>query len=472
VKRVRRKSISFRLTLLFASTSSLVLLLLGVLIGNSVERHFEEQDLGILAGKLQLTQHALEKLRAPADLEILPQQLEGSLVGHAGVVLVIVAADGRTLFATAGARFPPALLDRSVEPGALSPVRWQSADGQPFRGLSALLPTGIAGAPPVLVAVATEISHHEHFMSDFRATLWTFMVLAAWSIGLLGWIAVRRELAPLQAIKREAAAITAQRLNARLPINAVPVELVALAETLNEMLARLEESFRQLSDFSSYLAHELRTPVSNLLTQTQVMLAKGRSCEEYQEVLASNAEELERLSRMISDMLFLAKADNSLIIPHREQVDLRVEVQSLLEFYEAFAEEKKVTFSCSGRALVSGDRLMLRRAINNLLSNAIRHTPAGGGIAVRLTQADETRVRLAVENTGETIAAEHLPRLFDPFYRADASRQRFSDGAGLGLAITRSILHAHGGTVDVRSENRLTVFELSLPGQPQARSAV
>jgi two-component system heavy metal sensor histidine kinase CusS len=468
VRRVRRKSISFRLTLLFASTSSLVLLLLGVLIGNSVERHFEEQDIGILTGKLQLTRHALEKLRTPADLENLPQQLEASLVGHAGVVLVIVAPDGRTLFATAGARFPPSLLDRSVEPGGLSPVRWQSADGQPFRGISALLRTGIAGAPPALVAVATEISHHEHFMSDFRTTLWTFMVLAAWSIGLLGWIAVRRELAPLQAIKREAAAITAQRLNARLPVDAVPVELVAMAETLNEMLARLEESFRQLSDFSSYLAHELRTPVSNLLTQTQVMLAKGRSCEEYQEVLASNAEELERLSRMISDMLFLAKADNNLIIPHREQVDLLAEVQSLLEFYEAFAEEKKVTlqvpFACAGRGLVSGDRLMLRRAINNLLSNAIRHTPAGGGIAVRLTQAGGTRVRLAVENTGETIAAEHLPRLFDPFYRADGSRQRFSDGAGLGLAITRSILRAHGGTVEVRSENRLTVFELSLPG--------
>ena len=460
---VRRQSISFRLTLLFASASTLVLLLLGVLIANLVERHFEELDMEILTGKLQLARHALEKVRSTADLEAMPRQLEDSLVGHPGLAVVVVAPDGQTLFATTGAEFPGTLLDRGVEPASRHPVHWKNREQQPLRGISGLARTSIEGAPPAVVAVATGISHHEHFMSDFRTTLWSFMVLAALSIGLLGWIAVRRGLAPLQAIKREAAAITAQRLNARLPVDSVPVELVALARTLNDMLARLEESFRRLSDFSSYLAHELRTPVSNLLTQTQVMLSRTRTAEQYQEVLASNAEELERLSRMISDMLFLAKAENQLIIPHREAVDLRAEVNGLFEFYEAFAEEKNVSLSCSGSAVVSGDRLMLRRAIHNLLSNAMRHTPTGGGMAVHLEQTGENWVRLSVENTGETIAAEHLPRLFEPFYRADSSRQRFSDGAGLGLAITRSILRAHGGSVDVRSSSGVTVFRLNIP---------
>jgi len=463
VRPTRRKSITFRLTLLFAWVSSLVLLLLGVLIGHSVERHFEELDLEILTGKLQLAQHALEKVRSPADLDAMPQHLEDALVGHTGLAVVVVAPDGQTLFATTGAEFPPTLMGRGFEPAARQPVNWKTRDKQAFRGISALARTSIEGAPPALVAVATEISHHAHFMSDFRTTLWTFMALAALSIGLLGWIAVRRGLAPLQAIKHEAAAITAQRLNARLPVDSVPVELVELAQTLNEMLARLEESFRRLSDFSSYLAHELRTPVSNLLTQTQVMLSKTRTPEEYREVLASNVEELERLSRMISDMLFLAKAENKLIIPYREPVDLLAEVNGLFEFYEGFAEEKNVSLSCSGSAVVSGDRLMLRRAINNLLSNGIRHTPAGGKIGVRLAETDENLVQLSVENTGETIPAEHVPRLFDRFYRIDSTRQRFSDGAGLGLAITRSILRAHGGNVDVRSENGLTVFQLIIP---------
>lgn len=463
MRQVRRKSITFRLTLLFSSVSTLVLLLLGVLIANSVERHFDELDMEIVTGKLQLARHALEKVRSTADLKGVAQHLEDSLVGHPGLAVVVVAPDGHTLFSTPGAEFPQAMLNEKVELTTSQPTKWRTRAQQPFHGISAVAPTGIEGGPPALVAVATQSSHHEHFMSAFRTTLWTFVVLAACSIGLLGWVAVRRGLEPLQAIKREAEAITAQSLNARLPVASVPVELVPLAETLNDMLARLEESFRRLSDFSSYLAHELRTPLSNLLTQTQVTLSKARAADVYQEVLASNAEELERLSRMISDMLFLAKADNNLIIPHREEVDLLVEVKDLFEFYEAFAEEKKVSLSCAGQAVVSGDRLMLRRAINNLLSNAIQHSPTGGEIVIRLQESNGNLVRLSVENRGETIAAEHLPRLFDRFYRADSCRQRASDGAGLGLAITSSIVRAHGGSVDVRSTNGVNVFQLNIP---------
>lgn len=179
--------------------------------------------------------------------------------------------------------------------------------------------------------------------------------------------------------------------------------------------------------------------------------------------MASNVEEYERLSRMISDMLFLAKSDNHLIIPHRETVNLLDEVNGVFEFYEALAEEKSLAMSCSGSGLVSGDKLMLRRAISNLLSNAIRHTPAGGCIAVNLENTSDLLTKLSVENTGKAIPAEHLPRLFDRFYRADPSRQHLSEGVGLGLAITQSILRAHGGDAFVRSDQRSTVFELILP---------
>lgn len=262
----------------------------------------------------------------------------------------------------------------------------------------------------------------------------------------------------MQALRQQAEGITANRLDTRLPAESVPVELADLAHTLNAMLARLEESFHRLSDFSSDLAHELRTPVSNLLTQTHVALSKSRSAEEYREVLASNSEEFERLSRMIADMLFLAKADNLLIVPSREQVDLQAEVESLLEFYDVLAEEKNIRISCHGQALLEGDRLMLRRAIGNVLSNAIRHTPDGGYIHIELEQVADKSVSLSIENSGETIPAEHLPRLFDRFYRADPSRHREGEGAGLGLAITRSIMRAHGGEVSVASAQGATVF--------------
>ncbi|WP_342674082.1 heavy metal sensor histidine kinase [Candidatus Accumulibacter aalborgensis] len=454
---------TFRLTMLFALSSTVVLLFLGYLIAGSLERHFEEQDMEVLTGKLKLVQHALEKVRSTGDLNVLPQQLDDSLVGHHGLELVVVAPQGQILFATSGAQFPPSLLDNQVRVDSARPTVWTTKDNHPLRGISALARTGIKNAQPAIVAVATDISHHEHFMSSFRMTLWSFVVLAALLTGFLGWLAVRRGLAPLQAIRREAAGITAHRLDSRLSADTVPVELATLVEAWNEMLARLEDSFRRLSDFSSDIAHELRTPVTNLLTQTQVTLSKARTSAEYCDVLASNAEEFEHLARMIADMLLLAKADNDLVIPHREPLDLVEEAKGVVDFYEALAEERSIVLTCSGSGLVSGDRLMVRRAISNLLSNALRHTPAGGRIVVHVDDTGDSAVKLSVENPGDTIAREHLPRLFDRFYRVDSSRQRLSDGAGLGLAITRSMLRAHGGDAVIRSECGMTVCELHFP---------
>jgi two-component system heavy metal sensor histidine kinase CusS len=470
-----RKSITFRLTLLFASASTAILLLLGYLISGSVSRHFEVLDMEVLADKLPLIQRAVEKVASPADLDALPRQLDEALIEQAGLAVAVVAPDGRILYTTRGVDFPPDLLDRQKQMGARHAVAWESKEqqvhqhsqpGQPFRGISTLVTTRMADAPPAIVAVATDISMHEHFNAAFRETLWSFVILATLATGILGAVAARRGLAPLQEIKRKAADITAHRLHTRIPVDSAPVELVDLVETLNEMLTRLETSFSQLSDFSSDIAHELRTPVSNLLIQTQVTLSKARSPDEYRDVLASNIEEFERLSRMISDMLFLAKSDNQLLVPNPEQLNLIDEVKSVLEFYGALAEEKSIALSCSGTGIVSGDRLMLRRAISNLISNALCYTPAGACISVHVDESDnstDSMVKLSVSNPGKAIPAEHLPRLFDRFYRVDGSRQRFSEGVGLGLAITRAIMRAHGGDASVHSDSTSTVFELTIP---------
>jgi two-component system heavy metal sensor histidine kinase CusS len=461
VLKLGQRSITLRLTLLFAAVSTSVLLLLGLVVGTLVERHFEELDMELLDGKLELIGHALANIQSSDQFASLAPQLATALIGHHGLAVSILAPDGQPVFEVGDAEFPLALLAEAMARPAV-PMLWNNTIGQRFRGLAIAAPTGIGGAKSAVVAVATDIAHHEHFMHSFRSALWTVVGLAALLSGLLGWLAARRGLAPLQEMRQKAAAITANRLDQRLVVDAIPVELAEVAASLNEMLARLQTSFRRLSDFSSDLAHELRTPVSNLLTQTQVSLSRSRTVAEYQDVLASNAEEFERLSRMIADMLFLAKADNELIVPHRETVDLGQEVDGLLEFYEALAEEKGIGITRQGSAQVAGDRLMLRRAISNLLSNALRHTPHGGRIAVRIENA-ENQVRLLIENSGESIPAEHLPRLFDRFYRVDPSRHRQADGAGLGLAITRSILRAHGGDALVRSNDGLTTFELSLP---------
>ena len=261
-------------------------------------------------------------------------------------------------------------------------------------------------------------------------------------------------------MKQKAESITAQRLNARLEVDAVPVELADLAETLNAMLARLEDSFRRLSDFSSDLAHEFRTPISNLMTQTQVTLARPRSAAEYSEVLASNIEEYERLSRMIADMLFIAKADEGQIVPSQERLCLGELMADLVEFHRLVAEEKGVVLTHEGDGAMRGDPLMIRRAVGNLLSNAIRHTPPGGRVTASILHEDSGSVVIAIANTGETVPAEHLPRLFDRFYRVDPSRTGEGSQSGLGLAIVKSIVEAHGGRVSVGSANGVTSFRL------------
>ncbi len=460
--RQRALSITLRLTLLFATASSAVLLLLGYLIASSIESHFAQTDMEELAGRLKLTQHALEKAGSQPDLSELQQELTDSLIGQHGLAIMVTGPDGAAWFATEGGQFPPTLSGPSSAAGLRS-ASWRTSDGRPMRGVSRSL-AGDANGQAVAVAVAIDISDHERFLTAFRHTLWQVLVLAAILTGFLGWVAAQRGLAPLQAMRREVETISARRLNARLSAASVPVELADLALTLNEMLAGLESSFDRLSNFSSDLAHELRTPVSNLLTQTQVTLSKPRTAPEYGDILASNAEELERLSRMISDMLFLARSDNALAIPNRAPIDLVGEAREVIDFYEALSDEKGVALTCSGAGHVSGDKLMVRRAISNLLSNAIRHTPPGGTIHVNVSEAGGC-VKLTVENSGSTIAAEHLPKLFDRFYRVDNSRQRLSEGAGLGLAITRSILHAHGGDATVRSGQGVTAFTLAFQNE-------
>jgi two-component system heavy metal sensor histidine kinase CusS len=418
-----------------------------------------------LHGKLELIRHSLAKIHSSSDLANISQTLSDALIGHPDLSVAILGPDHRILFTTSTSVFATHLLEEPQISSLSEESRllmWQQ-DGKIYRGISANAATGIAGQPLTTVALAINIEHHQAFMKQFRNNLWLAIATGILLTIVLGWVAARRGLAPVREMADVAKGISANHLSDRLSPQTVPPELANLAVAFNEMLTRLEGSFHRLSDFSSDLAHELRTPISNLMTQTQVALSKGRSADEYREVLYSNLEEYERLARMIADMLFLAKADNGLIIPNSELVDLPTEVRELFGFYEAFADEQGVSMILTGNGTVRGDRLMLRRALSNLLSNAIRHTSNGGSVKIIIDQSKPEAIKLNIENTGESIATEHLSRLFDRFYRVDPSRQKASDGAGLGLAITKSIIEAHQGNIHVFSSNGTTRFEIIFP---------
>lgn len=455
-------SLTARLALLFALLTASLLIVVGVVMGRAVEGHFRELDDHELSGKLSLINNLIQRANTPQALEALPQRLDDAFVGHDMVAVLMRDQEGSVIYALRAGRFDPS----QIEGGSLPPSAaiWQR-DGRQFIGREAVFalpgPGGDAQTP-VRVLLGLDISHHAGFLGEVRSNLWLGISLSALAAALSGWFAAFKGLAPLRSVTAAARDFSADRLGVRLDEQDAPAEVRDLVEALNGMLDRLESSFQRLRDYSADIAHELRTPVSNLMTQTSVALSQVRSTEEYREVLASNLEEFERVARMVSDMLLLAQTENGRLPRQPELVVLADEVRALLEFYEALAEERGVSLEVRGGARVRGDRLMLRRAVSNLLSNALRHTPAGGTVAIEIAELDGWAT-LAVHNPGDTIAPDQLARIFERFHRASPERHRHGEGAGLGLAITRSIVEAHGGRVAAASAAGRTNFRIELP---------
>lgn len=462
---MRQPSIALRLTLLFTLASCMILVGGGSFVDWAIDRHFKDLDASELNGKLELIGHAIIETHNAAALTTLPRRLDDALVGHHTLSVSVAQAGGKLLVRTGAAQFPPDVLTEPLNGDRITRTMlhtWNTRDVT-YRGVAVWIPAAVPNWSPFRVALAVNITEHQVFERSIRRTIWGALCVGIMLTMMLAWFMANRGLAPLRDIAQLARGMSAKRLNSRLPAESVPRELNDLVRSFNDMLSRLEEAFRRLSDFSSDIAHELRTPVSNLMTQTQVALSKTRETEEYREILYSNLEEYQRLAAMIADMLFLAKADNGLIIPSHEPVDFAAEVRDLFTFYEALAEDQGVGLEVIGVARVTGDRLMLRRALSNLLSNAIRHTRWGGAVSVEILHESDGVVSVIVENPGEPIPPEHLPRIFERFYRVDPSRQRAGEGAGLGLAIVRSIIEAHGGRVEAGWSRGRIRFAVYLP---------
>jgi len=313
--------------------------------------------------------------------------------------------------------------------------------------------------PPLTIVLGRSIKSQVRFLESFKTILQDFIIMAGIATALLSGFVTHRGLRPLETLSKKATLISMHEINQRMPVENLPKEIAGLSITLNKMLDRLEDAFERLSNFSSDIAHELRTPINSLMMQTQVSLSQPRTESEYREILASNAEDYEHLARMIADMLYLAKVENQQLLHSTERIQLDEELINLTEFYDALAEENLLMFKIEGKATVVGDKHMLNRAFNNLISNAVRHGDENSVITISISSTEQD-VIIEVCNQGATIPPEHLQHLFERFYRADKSRTHVH--VGLGLAITRSIAKAHGGDLEVRSHNKETVFSLKI----------
>ena len=447
-------AISFRIAIIFSLSTVIILMIMGLVIHQLVMHHFETQDRNQLEGKIQLVENLLKQ--NPSNSQALNLYLKDALVGHHDLIVQIERPTGQVIFSSAPSIINiQALIKSNQNPW----IEWKTQN-KTYRGLVYKKSFDRNNSiPSAQIIVGIDTSEHLHFLNDFRRQLLYIGFVGTVCLMFLGWFAAWRGLRPVQKMAKVAEGISAQHLSERLEVDNTPTELRSLAIAFNDMLDRLESAVEKLSDFSSDLAHEIRTPINNLMTQTQVCLSRNRDINTYQEVLFSNLEEFERLARMVSDMLFLAKAEHGLHLPNLQKIDLVKEISALFDFYDAIASEKKMTLEQTGLGYVQGDPSMLRRALSNLLSNAIKYGKSNSSIKIKCQQNIDTTL-FFIENESSPLSSEQLSRLFDRFYRTDASRQRVEEGTGLGLAITKSILDVHGATIQATYEEGLIIFKI------------
>lgn len=471
-------SLASRLTFFISLATIVAFFAFTWIMIHSVKAHFEERDVHDLKQLATTLETVLNHGDYPQAqrLDIVKNVIDG----YANVFICLDDANGQTLFQSPNG---PDLSHIMNTPGLVarlqdgSVISWSDPypramthDNHQLQSSAwrlIMLPLGktAEGKPAYYLLMALSIDFHLHYINELKAKLISAASVISILIIFIVLFVVYQGHKPIRQVSRQIQNITSKDLDVRLNPGSVPVELERLVISFNHMLERIEDVFTRQSNFSADIAHEIRTPITNLVTQTEIALSQTRSQKELEDVLYSSLEEFSRMSRMVSDMLFLAQADNNQLIPEQKTLNLADEVNKVFDFFEAWAEEKEVTLRFTGNACwVNGDPLMLRRAISNLLSNAIRYTPGQQAVTIQVSES-AGQAKLVVENPGAPIAPEHLPRLFDRFYRVDPSRQRKGEGSGIGLAIVKSIVTAHHGSVVVESDSRSTRFILTLPKQ-------
>ena len=457
-----------RLTLAFAAVAALVFALTGAYLYRSLSAELTRRDDIEIAGKLNQFLQLARSSGSTAALRADPAVFHEVLLSHPGVYLGIYDAANRPLVEhTDEAGNTLASVIARPEPADAATVAASPFTcAPPGIGTSrcvrahATLPSG----ETIQVALARTATDRQSLLESYRVDIWLAAALGALLVGALGYAVASRGLRPVESLGRQTSRIEAHNLNARLDARGGPVELHELATSVNRMLDRLERAFVRLSQFSSDLAHDMRTPLANVISSSQVTLSRARTTEEYEALIDSNIEECERLQRMIENMLFLARTDNARQHLKTVELDAGAELRRLASYFQALADEAGVHLAVQGEAAVVADATLFRRAVSNLASNALEHAQAGSTIELTVSTRPGYAI-VEVTNRGVEIPPEQIERIFERFYRIDSSRHGAARNAGLGLAIVKSIIELHRGKVEVESRDGRTTFALYFPAR-------
>jgi len=456
-----KRSITVRLTTMFALGALAAFTLIGAALYGVLERELTRHLGEDLSTNLQNMRYSIERFGTLERWSRLQAKMDTLTPADGRIRFWVLSDDPRFTYGKG--------LDQmehiSQEPDGRGTLVLQP-NRQSYRTLATRI-APLEDRPPVRLIVGVDTAPFDHTLRTFLLALTLVGAVAVALVTGLGWWIARIGLRPLRRLSAQARALRPKTLSQRLQVEQLPVELEDLTGAFNGALGRLEEAYRQLEGFNADVAHELRTPLANMIGGTQVALSRQRSAAEFQEVLQSNLEELERLRSIVNDMLFLARADQGEAATGLTAADVAREVEMTIEFFEPLLDETGTRVAIEGelRARATMNVALFRRALSNLLQNAIEHSVAGAHLVVTISQRAGA-IWIAVTNPGATIAATHLPRLFDRFYRVDVSRHDAGEvhGHGLGLAIVKAVATMHGGATLATSDAGVTTIAFSIPG--------
>lgn len=456
-------SLASRLTRGLGLVAAVVFVATGAWLHRSLALDLEAAGRDNLAGKSRVVLHFIDEAVRSGDMAALFHHLDDLRIGHDGLHVWLFDATAAPVYGT-----EPLTI---VRPGRAHLGPSAAQPGSTLDLLELALPAQ-SPWPGGLLRIGKDLRERERLLSTHLMTLVVVCTLGVVCTVVLSWFAIRRGLGVLARLSAEAAAITPASMGRRLTEQPADVELAGLVHAFNVVLDRQEAAYAQMEAFNADVAHELRTPLAALINGTQVMLAAPRPRDELCEAMASNLEELEQMNKLVSDMLFLARADRGGRAEDLVRVELGHETDKAIRYCEALLHEARVRAARQGDASMQCNAALVQRAVVNLLTNAVRHTAPGGEIVVTIEASGEA-VRLWVQNPGAPIPGPVRERMFDRFFRAEPSRTRSgpSLGLGLGLAIVAATVRMHGGAVFADRVGAVNRVGFTLPRIPTPSAA-